>query len=149
MPKTSKPAKIWSPSQLARLPALGYYLAQSGTVPISTTSIDIGYSRFIYIGDGRCQYSRYHETFKSFPWTTLLWTCAPTKVKIAKSVTLAPGTIGTQYLYFATFAELSTHLASVKFPYELENAPEDRSTIALYTPVASHASLGITASAFI
>lgn len=59
---------------------------------------------------GKCKYIHFLNN-NGESWTTLTWTCAPTKKKVAQGAEAPPNKICERYLYFPTHEELCN------FPY--------------------------------
>jgi hypothetical protein len=68
----SAKTKTFTEKQLARLPAIGYWLG----------SINGQYYEVVCIMNGACKYTR----GPNGQWSTLLWSCAPTRKAVAENL---------------------------------------------------------------
>lgn len=90
----------WSDMQAARLGAPGYYIEYYGKPSEYPTEYGV-----IYIGAAKCKYIHYSAPPSRQDWSTLLWSCAPTKRKINLAITDIENVIY-RYHYFKTHEEL-------------------------------------------
>ena len=119
-PKVTKPPKVWTPKQIARLATQGYYFTYYGLPETAPVGFDL-----IYIGTGKCQYNRHNPSSATgvWGWCTLLWSCAPTRKQIA-----AENPTGKEYhyVYFKEFSDLLSAWSTIAPTYSvITKAPAD------------------------
>jgi hypothetical protein len=101
----SKKVKEFTPKQLARLPDMGYWVEDHGNA-----------MGFYCLMNGRIKYIHAHH--RDGEWSTLLWSCCPTRKQIANPQ------YGQKYYHFNTHAEMLEKFPDIR-PSARVKAPND------------------------
>ncbi|HEY9793714.1 MAG TPA: hypothetical protein V6D22_25180 [Candidatus Obscuribacterales bacterium] len=101
----SKKVKEFTPKQLARLPDMGYWVEEHGNS-----------KSFYCLMNGRIKYI--HGGHRDGEWSTLLWSCCPTRKQIANPQH------GEKYHHFKTHAEMLEKFPDIR-PAARIKAPND------------------------